>query len=110
MADEDRSEDARRAAAEARLATGSRRAAHLDPALHERAVAQMREEQAEAIRRRTLFLWIAVPCLIASLAGSLLLDRSEHAVLAYASDLVACAAAWVLWRSNRERLRDLIGR
>ena len=74
------------------------------------AVAQMREEQAEAIRRRTLFRWIAVPCLIASLAGSLLLDRSEHAVLAYASDLVASGAAWVLWRSNRERLRDLLGR
>jgi hypothetical protein len=83
-----------------------RREAKLDPAFHQLALAQMREEQADAARRRRYARWIGIPLVLGCFAASVLLDRDEHWALAHATDLVATGAAWILWRTLRDRLRD----
>lgn len=82
----------------------ARREVRLDPDFQARALAQMREEQADAIRKRTLLRWIGIPLTLGCFAASVLLDRTEYWALAHATDLVATGACWFFWRAYRRGL------
>jgi hypothetical protein len=76
----------------------------LDPDFQARALAQMREEQADAIRKRTLLRWVGIPLTLGCIAASVFLNRDEHYVLTHATDLVATGTCWIFWRAYRRGL------
>lgn len=87
-----------------------RREVHLDPGLQARILEQMREEQAAALRRRAALNWVLLPLTtLAFVIGAVLSFSSDLGVAMFAN-LVATSIAYVLYRVNKERIRDWFGR
>ena len=81
----------------------------LDPALQERLLEQMREEQARAIRRRELRNWVLLPSAIFALAVGVMNMFSNDLMIAFLANTVATGIVVVLWRTNREWIRNTLG-
>lgn len=88
---------------------GGRKELQLDLALHARMLEQMHEEQATALRKREIINWVLLPCAIGSLVVGTVLMFSENMMIAFVANTVATGIAWVLWKVNRERIRDFLG-
>jgi hypothetical protein len=82
----------------------------LDPAFQARLLEQMREEQAAAIRARELRNWVLVPCALFSLVVGIVLMFSSSLMVATMANIVTSGLGLALWRTNRERIRDVFGR
>lgn len=70
----------------------------------------MHEEQAAAIRKRELTNWVLLPLALFALVLGIVLMFSHDMVIAFLANTVATGIAWILWRVNRERIRDVLGR
>ena len=90
-------------------ASGGRKEVRLDPALHARLLAQLHEEQARALRRRALVNWALLPLALLALVIGTALAFSDDLLTASLANAVASGLGWILWRANRERIRDLLG-
>lgn len=73
-------------------------------------LAQMHEEQATALRQRELTNWVLVPIALFAIVIGTIYTFSHDMVIAFIANTIASGVAWVLWRVNRERIRDLLGR
>ena len=89
--------------------SSERKEVRLDPALQERLLEQMREEQAIAIRRRDIRNWVLAPLTALSLVLGIVLSFSSDMVVAVTANTVTSGLAWVLWRVNRDRIRNTFG-
>jgi hypothetical protein len=81
----------------------------LDPAFQERLLVQMREEQAAALRRAEIRNWVLVPVAVFSLVIGVALMFSDDLMTALLANIVATGIATVLWRTNRDWIRDRFG-
>jgi Flp pilus assembly protein TadB len=86
-----------------------RKEVQLDPTLQARMLAQMREEQATALRKRELTNWVLVPAAVFALILGTVLMFSSNMLVAFFANTIATGIAIVLWRVNRERIRDFLG-
>jgi hypothetical protein len=91
------------------LADKHRPEVRLDPALQERILEQMREEQRVAIRNREIRNWVLVPTAIFSLVIGIVLMFSENLAVAVLANIVTSGIATVLWRTNRDWIRNTFG-
>jgi hypothetical protein len=87
-----------------------KREVRLDTQLQERLLERMREEQDAAVRTRSLRNWLLVPIAIALLIAGSILSFSDNMLVGFFANTIAVGIATVLWRMNRERIRDWIGR
>ncbi|MCB9595195.1 MAG: hypothetical protein H6719_20930 [Sandaracinaceae bacterium] len=82
----------------------------LDPALQERLLEQMREEQAAALRRQEVMNWVLVPVTVAAFVISTALSFSADFEVALVANLVASCIGYVLYRVNKARILGWFGR
>jgi hypothetical protein len=86
-----------------------RREVRLDPALQERLLEQMREEQRRAIRAKEIRNWVLLPTAVLCFAAGCVLMFSDDLAIAFLANTIAMGIAWVLWRANREWIRNTLG-
>lgn len=81
----------------------------LDPTLQARMLEQMRVEQAAAIRAREIRNWVLAPFAVVCLVAGTVLMFSDDMMISFIANLVATAVTIVLWRTNREWIRNTFG-
>lgn len=86
-----------------------RREVTLDPALQARILEQMREEQAAALRQKEIRNWVLLPTAVFSLIVGTALMFSDSLMVAVMANIVATGIGTVLWRTNRDWIRNTFG-
>ncbi len=81
----------------------------LDPVLQARILEQMREEQAAALRMREIRNWVLLPTALFCLVLGIVLTFSDNLMVAFVANTVATGIAIVLFRANRDWIRNTFG-
>jgi len=77
--------------------------------LQARILEEMHKEQAAAIRARSIRNWVLLPAALACLGIGIAFMFSDDMIVSFLANTVATGIAIVLWRINREWIRDRIG-
>jgi len=89
---------------------GGKREVRLPDALQAALLEQMREEQEASMRNRAIINWVLLPIAIACVVLGTAFMLSDDFVLSFVASTVASGVGWVLWRVNRKRIREALGR
>lgn len=81
----------------------------LDPGFQARLLEQMQAEQAIALRQREIRNWVLLPAAALSLLIGVVLMFSDDMMVAMLANLVATCIVTLLWRTNRDWVRDRFG-
>jgi hypothetical protein len=81
----------------------------LDPGLQERLLEQMREEQAAALRAREIRNWVLLPTAVFCIVVGVVNAFSDDLMIAFVANTLATGIGAVLWRVNREWIRNTLG-
>lgn len=83
----------------------ARREVRLQPHLQARLLEQMRAEQAASMRGRAIRRYVALPCAILAVAGSLVMMVYGDGTTSLVGNLIASLLLWFFWLIRKQLAR-----